>query len=135
MSFTFADAEPVKSTAPGRTKEENPFTGIIGEIALKTKEVDGKRVPVAKSFPLDLPKDAAEAKKLTDKVKRQLSEAGQSNDPKVSTRTSVEPVKDVKDKVIPGKVLVTFWTIPPITRARATGAPDPSPRTAAAPTA
>jgi hypothetical protein len=123
MSFNFADAEPVKSSAPGRTKEANPFTEIIAAIALKTKDKNGAQVPVAQAFSMDIPTDEAESKKATDKVKRQLSEAGQANTPKVSTRTDVQPVKDAKGKVVPGKVTVTFWTIPPITRTRTAAAP------------
>ena len=107
-SFTFDDAEVVPGTGGGgRPAAENPFTGIVAAIALKTTD-NGK--PVAKSFVVS--SDDTE-QHVTDlnRVKRQLADAGKANDPAVSVqvRANVET---------PTRSTVTFWTIKRIVRTK-----------------
>ncbi len=121
MSLVFSDAVPVATAGPGRNSSPNPYTDIIAAIALKTQDVDGKTVPVAKLFPFSHDADPGKRKKEIERIKRQLSAAGHANTPDVSVMTHVAPVKvGAKGKETDSLTdsVMTFWTIPPIVRPR-----------------
>jgi hypothetical protein len=129
MSFEFQDAEPIKVQGTGRKAEPNPFTEVIAAIALKTKVVDGKVVPVAKAFTLTHEGTEEARKTAIARTKRQLSDAGAANDPAVTVPSTPAPVKvgpKGKEKDSATETVVTFWTVKRQTRPRKTvtdGAP------------
>jgi hypothetical protein len=111
----FIDAEYIPTTGGGRQSEPNPYTDVINAIALK-KDEKGK--PVAKAVVLTFdPKDPKAEKSVIEAAKRRLSKAGEVSTPNVTTHSKATPIKD-KGKVVPGKVLLTFWTGPKQTRPR-----------------
>jgi hypothetical protein len=121
MTYTFEDATPVTTAGPGRTAAPNPFTTVIKEIALKTREVDGKTVPVAKGFTVKHDADPDKRLKEIGRIKRQLSTAGHANTPDVTVESRAVPKKvDVKGKETDSltESLLTFWTIAPVLRPR-----------------
>lgn len=113
MSLNFVEVTPPARNNPGRTAEPNPFIDAIARIALKEK--DGK--PVALAYTLDHDADPKKREQAIEKVKRQLTNAGQANEPKVSVQKDIVPVK-VAGKDSPSKSIVTFWTTPFIARPR-----------------
>lgn len=109
MTFEFEPAQPVKRKNTGRNVEPNPFSEVVGSIALKIDDATSK--PQALSFKLDHPTDQDEKLRAYGKVRRQLTKAGQENDPKVTVNTDFNQVED-------DTTLVTFWTIPYTQRTR-----------------
>jgi hypothetical protein len=107
MSFDFADAAPVKTTGGGRKAADNPFTEVVSAIALK---VDDKGKPLAKAFTLNHENTDEDRKKSIEKVKRQLSTAGEKNDPQVTVMSNATPVQ-VKGKDSATVTVITFWTV------------------------
>lgn len=109
--FEFVDAEPIPAapSGGGRVAEPNPYTDVIASIALK---VDKKGKPLAKAFILSHGEDADSAGKAVRKVRRQLSDAGDNNTPRVTVPTRDKPYTDSKTgELVPGKTLITFWTV------------------------
>lgn len=107
MSIDFQDAAPVKISGNGRKAEPNPYEEIVQAIALQ-KNDDGE--PVAKKF--QLTHDKGERDKAVAKVKRQMSEAGERSNPKVTVRVHTEPVTNpVNHTESETKTSVTFWTV------------------------
>lgn len=126
--YTFEDATPVKVEGTGKKPQPNPFTDVIAAIALKVK--DGK--PVAKSFPVVVTGDndevkAANRKTLENRIRRQMSEAGEKNSTPVTVRTAFADAKNEKGEPIPDTVRVTFWTVKRQSR------PKPATQTASTP--
>lgn len=116
MSFTFADAQPIKTEGTGRTAEPNPFLEIVQEIALKTDPETGK--PVAKAFTVEHKDTAEDRKSVIAKIKRQFSAAGEKSDPKVTVVSKDAPVQEsikggAKGATVDSatKTLITFWTV------------------------
>jgi hypothetical protein len=97
----------------GRTKEPNPYTKVIAEIALKVDPKTDK--PLAKGF---LMNDDDTLKANVSKAKRQLADAGKDNTPAVSVISKYVPAVDGKGKPVAGKVLFSFWTGPQQKRPR-----------------
>jgi hypothetical protein len=121
MSLTFTDAVPVKVTGTGRKAEENPYLAIINEIALKTVKVDGKDTPVAKAATISLPVEEDERKTVKGRIRRQLTAAGLAATTPCSVIASFVPVKvgaKGKETDSPSATVLTFWTVPVITRKR-----------------
>lgn len=129
----FRDAEYIAPKGgPGKTAEPNPYTDIVSQIALK---LNAKGKPVAKVATLT--HENADARK-TDiaKAKRQLSQAGEKNDPLVTVPSVDFPVKlPIKGKkfnpedettytLSDTQTEVTFWTVKRQTRPRKPVATD-----------
>lgn len=109
----------------GRTKEPNPYTKVIAEIALKTDPKTDK--PLAKGF---LMNDDDTLKANVSKAKRQLADAGKTNEPAVSVISKTTTALDGKGKEIAGKVLFSFWTGPQQKRPRKAKAVETAPAVA-----
>lgn len=120
--MTFTDAAPVKRVfSGGKQPKPNPFVDVVAHIALETNE-DGDAI--AKMFILTHDVSGyGDSKDIVatdiNRVKRQLSQAGKNNDPKVTVRISTEDVS-AEEQVKPGqpktmiyRTKVTFWTVAP----------------------
>lgn len=132
--LTFEDAEYIPSAGgPGRTKEPNPFAGIIADIALQTKERDGKTVPVAKSYVFEYePGNEDDKTRKVNQLKRQLSNAGAENTPQVTVRSEVtDVVNPVNKQVSNKKARLVFWTVPRQNRPRSGASTASTPQSVA----
>lgn len=123
--LTFADAEYVAPAGgPGRERLPNPFDTIVQTIAMKVDEKTKK--PVAKALTFEhpsraseKPEDAKEIERIIAKYKRQLSDAGDHSDPRVTVKTNITPaVNPVNKKPSATKSVLTFWTVKRQTRPR-----------------
>lgn len=109
MTINFEDDKYVPQAGSGRQAEPNPYTDIIAAIALKTDPDTGK--PQAKGFTLEHDGTDEARDKAIAKVRRQMSLAGEANEPPVTVHVTPKPVTNPVNKTVSKtKTRIVFWT-------------------------